>query len=102
MNDEVTILDKFLLDPTEDSFADLFETFTRRLIAFFRAHRCRWDEAEDLAQEVMLKVYCKASQVRDRKAFRGWLFKVAGNILREHYSKTIREIEAVPLDNIHF
>jgi RNA polymerase sigma-70 factor (ECF subfamily) len=48
----------------------------------------------------MFKVYCKASQVRDRKAFRGWLFKIANNALCEHYGKQTRELETVTLEDI--
>jgi len=100
MNNDVEILDNFLRNPNEESFAELFNAFTNRLTAFFRSRRCRWDQAEDLGQEVMFKVYRKSSQVRDRKAFRGWLFKVANNTLCEHYSKQTPEIETVTLEDI--
>jgi len=51
--------------------------------------------AEDLAQEVMLTVYRKAAQVRDRGLFRAWLFKIARNTLCRHYGKQTREVETV-------
>jgi len=46
---------------------------------FFRTRGCDLALAEDLAQEVMLSVYRKAAQVRDRASFRAWLFRIARN-----------------------
>src|SRR5712671_231525 len=59
---EAAVTERFLERPNEDSFADLFKTFTPQLVAFFRARSCELALAEDLTQEVMLIVYSKASQ----------------------------------------
>jgi RNA polymerase sigma factor (sigma-70 family) len=90
-------LDTFLETPNGDSFAELFKTFTPQLVAFFRARRCGLDLAEDLAQDVMLIVYRKASQIRDRKLFRGWLFRVARHALCRHFRKPV---ETVNLEDV--
>jgi RNA polymerase sigma-70 factor (ECF subfamily) len=95
---EGALIETFLEAPNEDSFADLFRTFTPQLIAFFRGRGCETALAEDLAQEVMLTVYCKATQIRDRKLFRAWLFKVARHALCRHYGKQTREVETIGID----
>jgi RNA polymerase sigma factor (sigma-70 family) len=92
---ETEVAETFLNTPSEESFTVLFEVFSPQLFAYFRARRCAPDLAEDLAQEVMLKVYRKAGQIRDRKLFRGWLFKIASNTLLIHYDKRSRELETV-------
>jgi RNA polymerase sigma-70 factor (ECF subfamily) len=92
---ETEVADNFLDNPHGDSFADLFSTFSPQLVAFYRARGCELCLAEDLAQEVMLTVYRKASQVRDRALFRAWLFKIARNTLCRHYGKQTREVETV-------
>jgi len=92
---EAEVADNFLDDPNGDSFADLFGTFSPQLVAFYRAHGCELGLAEDLAQEVMLTVYRKAGQVRDRGLFRAWLFRIARNTLCRHYGKQTREVETV-------
>jgi RNA polymerase sigma-70 factor (ECF subfamily) len=97
---EGAVTDKFLEAPNEDSFADLFNTFSPQLVAFFRARGCDVALAEDLAQEVMLTVYRKAAQVRDRTLFRAWLFKIARNALCRHYGKQTREVETVDLAEV--
>ncbi len=56
---EHTIIERFLETPDEDSFADIFHTFQPQLIAFFRARGCERALAEDLTQEVMLRVSVK-------------------------------------------
>jgi RNA polymerase sigma-70 factor (ECF subfamily) len=98
---EGVVTEKFLDAPGEQSFADLFKTFTPQLVAFFRTRNCERTLAEDLAQEVMLIVYRKANQIRDRKQFRAWLFKIARNALCRHYGKRAREVETVNLEDVN-
>ena len=97
---EAAVTQKFLATPNEDSFSDLFNVFTPQLVAFFRARNCELALAEDLAQEVMLIVYRKAAQIRDRTLFRAWLFKIARNALCRHYGKQTREVETIDLADV--
>jgi len=53
--------------------------------------------AQDLAREVMLAIHLKASQLRERKLFRAWLFKIARNALSQYYRKQAAEVETVGL-----
>lgn len=92
--------DPFLESPSEDSFGPLFRTFTPQLVSFFRARGCELALSEDLAQEVMLTVYRKADQLRDRTLFRAWLFKIARSVLCRHYEKRAREVETIDLENV--
>src|SRR6202045_411747 len=93
---EAAVTEKFLDAPDEESFGELFKAFTPQLVAFFRARGCQM-MAEDLAQEVMLTVYRKADQIRDRSLFRAWMFKVARHVLSRHYGKQNRRVETVDL-----
>ena len=97
---ERAVTEKFLAVPNEESFAELFKTFSPQLVAFFRARSCELGLAEDLAQEVMLIVHNKAKQIRDRTLFRAWLFKIARNALCRHYGKQAREVETVDLADV--
>jgi RNA polymerase sigma-70 factor (ECF subfamily) len=96
---EGAVTQRFLETPNEESFAGLFKTFSPQLVAFFRARGCK-RMAEDLAQEVMLTVYRKARQIRDRMLFRAWMFKIARNILYRHYGKQSREVETVDMADV--
>jgi RNA polymerase sigma-70 factor, ECF subfamily len=91
---------KFLDAPNGESFVDLFEIFTPQLVAFFRSRGCETPLCEDLAQEVMLTVYRKARQIRDRGRYRAWLFKIARNALCRHHGRQSRGVETIDLGNI--
>jgi RNA polymerase sigma-70 factor (ECF subfamily) len=97
---EGAVIENFLDAPCEQSFADLFQVFTPQLVAFFRSRGCEIASSEDLTQEVMLTVYRKAAQIRDRSLFRAWLFKIARNARCRQYGKQSREVETVDLENI--
>jgi RNA polymerase sigma factor (sigma-70 family) len=97
---EERVTERFLDAPDDLSFADLFRVLTPQLLAFFRTRGCETAVAEDLAQEVMLTVHLKASQLRERKLFRAWLFKIARNALNHHYRKQAAELETVDLADI--
>lgn len=97
---ETELISRFFECPGEKSFEDIFHTFTPQLIAYFRSRRCDVFLAEDLAQEVMLTVYRKSEQVRDRESFRGWLFKVARNALSHHYDCSSRAVPTLQLADV--
>jgi RNA polymerase sigma-70 factor (ECF subfamily) len=97
---EDVVVDQFLDVPNEHSFGALFEIFSPQLVSFFRARSRDVAQAEDLAQEVMLTVYRKAGQIRDRSLFRAWLFKIARNALCRHYGRLTREVETVNLADV--
>jgi len=97
---EDTAIDLFLRNPNQESFAPLFKIFAPQLVSFFQARSRELALAEDLAQEVMLTVYLKAGQVRDRASFRAWLFTIARNALRGHYDRLTREVETVNIEGV--
>jgi RNA polymerase sigma-70 factor (ECF subfamily) len=95
------VIDRFFDSPSEQSFEELFHAFAPQVVAFLRSRRCEFSLAEDLAQEVMLTVYRKAHQLRDRRSFRGWLFKIALNVMRGYYAgNKAHELETVDLATV--
>ena len=96
---EAVLSERFLERGDDDSFTELFRVFTPQLLAFYRARGCTSALAEDLAQEVMLAVYRKVRQLRDRTCFRAWLFRIAKNVLCQHYARQTRQIDTVRLDD---
>src|SRR3954454_17465154 len=96
-HEELLVTDRFLDNPNEHSFSALFKVFFPQLVSFFRARSREFALAEDLAQEVMLTVYRKSGQIRDRYSFRGWLFKIAHNTLCRYYDGQARSVRTVQL-----
>ena len=97
---ECIVSKRFLDQRDEDSFNDLFRVFFPQLVAFFRRRGHETTVAEDLAQEVMLTVYRKASQLRDHSLFRAWLFKVARNAACRHFAQRSRQVPTVDIEEM--
>src|SRR5579863_3651146 len=97
---EVAAMETFLESPNDESFTELFLTLTPRLVSFFRSHGCGTDSSEDLSQEVMLTVYRKAGQLRDRARFHAWLFTIGRHALYRHRGKQPPEAATVDWDEV--
>jgi RNA polymerase sigma-70 factor (ECF subfamily) len=62
------------------AFAELVELFNHRLITVLHHLLGNAEEAEDLAQEVFLRVYRVRKKYRPRAKFSTWLFTIANNL----------------------
>jgi RNA polymerase sigma-70 factor (ECF subfamily) len=96
---EAATIGSFLDEPCDKSFTGLYKLFSPRLVAFYRARNCDPGLSEDLAQLVMLTVYRKAGQIRERALFHAWLFRIAHNALCRHYGKQAREVKTVYVED---
>src|SRR5262245_46450199 len=65
-------------DPT--AFAELVELYNHRLITVLHHLLGNPEEAEDLAQEVFLRVYRVRKRYRAKAKFSTWLFTIANNL----------------------
>ena len=97
---EAAATETFLESPNDESFTELFLALTPQLVSFFRSHGCGMDLSEDLSQEVMLTVYRKAAQLRDRTRFRAWLFTIARHALYRHHGTHSLEVVAIGSQDI--
>src|SRR5262249_54626992 len=62
------------------AFEELVERFQRRLVGVMSHLVGSPEEAEDLAQEVFLRVYRARAKYRPRSKFSTWLFTIANNL----------------------
>jgi RNA polymerase sigma-70 factor (ECF subfamily) len=62
------------------AFEELVELYQRRLVAVMNHLVGNAEEAEDLAQEVFLRVYRSRKKYRPRSKFSTWLFTIANNL----------------------
>jgi RNA polymerase sigma-70 factor, ECF subfamily len=98
--EEKLAVEAFLKDRTEESFVPLFAAFCVRIRRFFLLHGLATHIAEDLSQEVFLKVYRKANELRDADRFCAWMYAIARNVLISHWRQQkirIVETELEPL-----
>jgi RNA polymerase sigma-70 factor (ECF subfamily) len=67
-------------DDDEAAFGELVERFQHRLVAVMHHLVGHADEAEDLAQEVFLRVYRTRKKYTPKAKFATWLFTIANNL----------------------
>ncbi len=66
----------------EPAFADLVCRYTPRVFGHFCRQLSDRAEAEDLTQEVFLRLYRSRLRYRPKASFSTWLFHIAQNVLR--------------------
>lgn len=93
------MIHRFLNDPAEPNFCDLFVALSPKLVTYFRHHGCPCDRAEELAQDVLLRVYRQVGTLRDRALFRPWVYRIARNAFLESIRGARRDLRLVDLDD---
>src|SRR5262249_60716173 len=67
-------------DDEPGAFEELVETYQHRLVAVMHHLVGNAEEAEDLAQEVFLRVYRSRERYHPQAKFSTWLFTIANNL----------------------
>lgn len=70
-----------------DAFETLVQRHQHRLVHFARLMVSNPSDAEDVAQETLLRAYRSLGQFRGQSAFRTWLYQIATNVARTHLAK---------------
>jgi RNA polymerase sigma-70 factor (ECF subfamily) len=84
-------------DDDAAAFAELVELYQHRLVTVMHHLVSNKEEAEDLAQEVFLRVYRTRKKYRPRAKFSTWLFTIANNLALNALRSRSRK-PVVPLD----
>jgi RNA polymerase sigma-70 factor (ECF subfamily) len=71
-------------DDVQGAFEVLVERYQHRLVGVLAHLVGRSEEAEDLAQEVFLRIYRARKGYRPRAKFSTWLFTIANNLALNH------------------
>ena len=83
------------LDGNQEAWSAIVQRYRRRVFNVAYKFVGRHDEAEDLTQDVFLKIY-KALGTFDRRAnFQTWLISISRNLCIDHYRSVRKERETV-------
>ena len=86
----------------EAAFSLLFARYQARVTELMRWMMCDAAAADDLTQEVFLRVWNRADQWSGRGSFRGWLFRMARNLaLNQLRSENRRREQPLHMPSIH-
>lgn len=59
------------------------------------------NEADDVAQEVLMKAYVASRRFEDEEGFSAWLYRIACNTLIDHQRKQMARGETIGIDKAH-
>lgn len=78
-------------DGNSDAFGMLYDAYIRHIynFVFFKTHHK--ETAEDLTSQTFFKALNSISSVDPSRSFLSWLYKIAQNIVIDHYRKSGRE-----------
>jgi len=74
-----------------EAFAWLLQQFGPDLYAYFLRTSGSRTDAEDLLQDLFVKLLLKISQYKHEYRFKNWLFRVAANLARDHFRNRGRQ-----------
>jgi len=77
-----------------DAFAWLLQEYGPRLYGYFVRMTGSTTEAEDLLQEMFLKLLQRIKSYRHKGRFEPWLFRIAANMVRDRGRKLQRQYRA--------
>lgn len=79
-----------------DAFRCLFERYQNQVYGYVRRMVSEENLAADLAQDAFVRAYEALPRLKAPGAFRGWLFQIAANRVRDHWKRPCRD--ALSLD----
>ena len=86
---------------SRDAMGELYRRHKPQVVAFFRHMRAGSEQAEDLAQEVFLRIWRSAGRYRPTGTYSSFMFTVAANVWRDHRRRSsLRETTWVHDDDI--
>ncbi|HJZ69604.1 MAG TPA: RNA polymerase sigma factor [Blastocatellia bacterium] len=97
--EEKQVIDSFLSDRTDEAFCALFEAFCVRLRRYFLLRGLDAATAEDLTQDVFVKVHQRAGELREPDRFHGWLFAIARNEMVSYWRREQPRLEWANVEN---
>ena len=79
----------------DESFRELELWARPRLLGYFQGHRFSPEDAEDLVQKTLIRVYLGVRQLEQEQKFLSWLFVIARNVRCTAIEHRQRERQAV-------
>jgi len=69
-----------------------------RLLSFVEAKVKERATAEDIVQEVFIKIHSKAGQLKEHDKISGWIYQITRNAVADHFRQHSRNVEPINVD----
>lgn len=74
-----------------EAFEKLFRRYAQKLFAFSLSYLKDADQAEEIVQEVFLKVWSNRLSLKTETSFQSYLFTIAYNAIKKSFNKRVKE-----------
>jgi RNA polymerase sigma-70 factor (ECF subfamily) len=81
-NDDRALMVRFGREGDHAAFEELVRLWDHKLLGFLAKATGDFEAAEDLRQEVFVRVYRHGATYRPEYAFSTWLYRITGNVLK--------------------
>ena len=95
---DIDLLIKRCLNGDERAWDQIVKQYWRKVFNVAYKFVGRHDEAEDLAQDIFLKIFKSLSTFDRRANFQTWLISVSRNLCIDHYRSVRKERETIDRD----
>lgn len=85
------LLIRRLKEGDKEAFSLLYKHYWERIYAFGRLYLDRNERAEDVVQEVFVKIWESREFLREEENFKGLLFIITRNLIFNQYRKNVNE-----------
>lgn len=103
LDKQLNITDEHLfarfIEGDENAFNELVDRYYRQIYRFLVRFTGQEHLAEDLIQEVFIKLYKSAATFDPNKRFRPWIYQIAANTARDHLRSASRNGKRVSFKN---
>lgn len=80
-----------LIDGDKNAFTDLYFKYSGQIYSkMLRLTKCE-ETSKEILQELFLKIWEKRTQIDPTKPFNAYLFKIAQNLMYDHFRKVARD-----------
>ncbi len=79
----------------QDIAALTWDALYNELLSFVYARVKDRSTAQDIVQDVFIKVHTKGSQLREAEKISNWIYQITRNAVADHFRKSSRKIEPV-------
>lgn len=86
---DLNIINDFIKNDSRDSFTLLFKRYAKKILNLALYYYNDKEEAEEIVQEVFLKIWIKRKSINKPEAFESLLYKTAKNLIFDSLKKQV-------------